>query len=156
MSISSWEQRARDLLSDPRLQGLPSEHVEAIIDVLTLTIHADQNVSPVEVAGFNHLFFDLPWLEDQHELVREHIPVSVKKAIAAGEAGTECELAADAAARLEGGGTSLKEKVFLMASILASVDMKLKEGENKVLCTVGDAFGLEEQRRVEIISQSKP
>lgn len=156
MSITSWEQAARDLLSNPILQGLPDEQVEAIIDVLTLTIHADQNVSPVEVAGFNHLFFDLPWLEDRDGLVREHIPVAVKKAMAAGEGGTERALADEVASTLEDGGALLKEKVFLMASILASVDMRLKEGENKVLRVVGEAFGLDDHKRAELVSQARP
>lgn len=154
MSITSWEQTARDLLSEAELQEIPDEQVKAIVDVLSLTIHADQNVSPVEVAGFNHLFFDLPWLEERHELLRSHIPISVKKAVGAGSEEDSRAIAIDVASKLI--GDSLREKVFLMASILASADMRLKEGENKVLHMVADVFNIDEDRRDAIIQKAMP
>jgi len=150
MSITSWEQMARDLVADPELEGLSDEQIKAIIDVLAMTLHADENVSPVEVAGFNHLFFDLPWLEERHELVREHIPRAVKRAVGA----DALAVAGDAAKHFELG--SQREKVFQMAAILASVDSKVKEGENAILVGIAEAFDIDEERRSAIIEASKP
>lgn len=154
MSIRAWEQMASELVDDPEMKGLTDGQVGAVVDVLALTIHADRKVTPVEVAGFNHLFFDLDWLEGRHDLVRELVPKSAAKASVDGDRDQGLALARAAAEVL--GSDSLKERVFVMAASLAAVDMKMTPAENEALGWVAEAFGIDEEQRSKIIEQVRP
>jgi hypothetical protein len=150
MSITAWERMAKGIADDPELKGLTDAQIEAIIDVLALAIHADRSVSPVEVAGFNHLFFDLAWLEGRHQLVRDHVPGAAKRAVAAGADPEAARSLITAAASVISSG-ALREKVFEMAVSLASVDTKVKPEEREVLRALADGFGIDEGRRTAIV-----
>ncbi len=154
MSVTSWEQMAGELVTDPAMASLTDEQVTAIVDVLVLIIHADSKVSPVEVAGFNHLFFDLPWLEGRHELVRNHLPRAAEFAAVAGDGDKGRAFAKQAAERLE--GTALRERVFEMAASLVAVDMRVAAMENVALTWLAEAFELDSTRRDAILQRSKP
>lgn len=151
MKPTTWHQMAEGMSNEPALQDLADDQVQAIVEALAFTIHADNKVAPLEVAGFNHLLFDLPWLEMRHDLIREHVPLAAQKARA-----TQVEIAGkahaeDIAQRLE--SPAVMEHVFIMAASLAQVDLKLDPAENLALARLGDAFGIERVKQKEIIEQ---
>ena len=150
MSVASWERLTRELVRDPSMQELTDDQVRAMIDVILLTMHADRRVSPLEVAGFTHLFFDLPWLQSREELVREHIPKAAERGAVAGDEAKGRALARDVAERL-GGDRALRERVFLMAASLAAADSAVEAGEKQALTWVADAFGISPELMAEAL-----
>jgi tellurite resistance protein len=153
MKPVTWSEMAESMSNDPTLRGLSDEQVRAVIEALALTIHADNKVAPLEVAGFNHLLFDLPWLEDRHELLRSHVPRAAQKARAANDGLAGEVYAADIADRL--GSQQVRERVFVMAASLAHVDMRIDPSENKALGWLIAAFGIDEPTRDEVLERLK-
>lgn len=151
MKPTTWHQMAEGMSNDPALQNLADEQVKAIVEALAFTIHADNKVAPLEVAGFNHLLFDLPWLEGRHELIRDHVPVAAQRARTTQQQMEGESHAEDIAQRLV--SPAVMEKVFIMAASLAQVDMKLDPAENLALSRLGEAFSVNETRRQEILEQ---
>ena len=153
--MSRWQSLAEQFASAPDLAGLTDDQVRSVVEVLALTIHADETVAPIEVAGFNHLVAGLPMMEGRETLVHEHVKEANKRARAAvTDDSVRRELARDAASRLQGSG--LREQVFRMAASLASVDFEVVPAEEQALGWLAEAFEIASDRARDIIDEASP
>ena len=154
MGLAAWQHVAAKLVQDPSLKDLNDDQIKALIEVLALVIHADRKVAPIEVAGFNYLFFDLTWLQHRRDLIRQHVPWAADKA-----AGTVIDptkgppVASELAARLS--SAELREKVFFMAASLTAIDLRVEPGENEALRWLAEAFGLEDPHREQLFNKAQ-
>lgn len=139
-----WREVDEALDVTATLSALDDRAAEAAVALLVLTVHADARVLPLEVAGVNHLLFDLPGLEARHERLREW----VRRAAARAEAGRSAEmlrsLVDEAAAAIP--GPELREKVFAMAVALARVDLRLDPAESQALLWMSEALEIDAAR----------
>lgn len=148
--MARWKSLTEELGASPLLAALSDAQVEAVVDVLALVIYADETVAPIEVAGFNHLVFDLPWMEGRGELIRGYVRGSASRARqAVASEGAAMDLARAAASRLE--GAELRELVLRMAASLAGVDMEVAPAEALALDRVAEAFEIDRARAREIV-----
>jgi len=117
--MEPWHKLANEMKTDPVLKHLTEKQVEAVVDVLLLTIHADQQVSFMEEAELEHLLAELPWSADKDERMPQYIHESTQRIQA---------LAAESRERLrtvaEASATALvapevRDKVYRMATELA-------------------------------------
>lgn len=151
MDVAKWSSVAKEFSSSLELRGLDDDQLRALIELLALTIHADSKVSPVEVAGFNHLFFDLDWLSDRQELVREHIPKAAERAAVDGDAEAGLALARSAAEQLR--SAEIRSLVFRISASLAAIDQRLVLRENRALGWIAEAFDIDTTEREAVIAE---
>jgi tellurite resistance protein len=150
--MSRWQSLAKDIGSDPVLRNLSAAQVAAVVDVLALSIYADGDVSPIEVAGFNMLVFDLPWAKGHAETIQQHVADAVGRIRAS--AGDEAQRRAMAEAAAAGlGGAALRENVFRMAAILANVDFELEPAEVDTLAWLAEVFGIDRARAQAMVDE---
>ncbi len=153
MMGSFWQHAATRIDGDTRLREMSDDQLRALVDILVVVVQADRKVTPLEVAGFNHIFFDIPWLEGRHELLREAISAAGVYADKADEEGLE-SLATDATEVLV--VDELRDTVFLLAASLARVDLKLVPAECRALRWIAAGLGLDQERVRELIAQADP
>ncbi len=143
--MATWQQLADELKTDPVLTKLDEEHVEAIIDVLLLTMHADEKVAFMEEAEFEHLLHELPWMQDKQEKIHAHIEATTGK-IKTIENESDFRALADNAAKVLV-EESVREKAYHMAVALAGADMELHPEEHRVLTWLAECFEIPETKR---------
>ncbi len=148
--MTTWHQLADDLQTHHTLEGLSESQVESIILVLLAVIHADQRVSFTERMELDHMLMELPWdaaKMSKVEGLREHAAQRVSCA-------TKMDtLLAEAAADLS--GAELREKIFLMASILGHADGDMGAEELAVMKSLAGHFGLDDAKADLLIGQAE-
>ena len=150
--MTTWQQLADNLKTDSTLTDLTNGQVEAIIDVLTLIIHADEHVGFMEEMEFDQLLMELPWLEDKAGKVEAWRESATDKAEAVDGEEEFMEIATSAAAELD--DDEVRERVFTMAAGLCSSDGNICPDESEALHWLGRAFGLDSDQIEELINDA--
>lgn len=146
--MESWQKLANEMKTDPALKHLSEKQVEAVVDVLLLTIHADQQVSFMEEAELDHMLGELPWSTDKETRMPEYIREATQRLQALAAEGRERlrTVAESSAAALV--DPQVREKVYHMATDLAGVDVAVNDMERDVLTWLADCFEIPESKRV--------
>jgi hypothetical protein len=146
--MESWQRLANEVKTDPALRHLTEKQVEAVVDVLLLTIHADQQVSFMEEAELEHMLAELPWSADKDERMPTYIREATQRLQALAAEGRERlrTVAESSAAALV--DEKVREKVYRMAAELAGIDVAVNDMERDVLTWLADCFEIPESRRV--------
>ncbi len=143
--MATWQQLADELKTDPVLEKLDEKQVESLIDVLMLVMHADEKVAFMEEAEFDHLIYELPWVESKHDKIEAHIKTTrTRLGSVDGEADYR-KLVSDATKLLV--SPDVRVKTYRMAVTLAEADMELHPDEHKVLTWLAEDFGIPEAQR---------
>jgi hypothetical protein len=145
IAMIPWQKLANELKTDPTLKGLTEEQIEAVIDVLLLTIHADKQVAFMEEAEFEHMLYELPWIKDKEEKVEAYVKTATERI-------KELEDSAAFRAAAESAATKLveqtvRDKVYEMASTLAGVDMEVNVEEQEILNVLAECLEIPEDKR---------
>ena len=143
--MATWHQLADDLKTDAALADLDEGQIEAVIDVLVLTMHADEVVGFMEEAELEHMLFELPWMADKESKVDAFVKAATARARGVQDEAAFRAIADQVAARLP--DEAVRAKVYLMAVTLANVDMQIHSGEHEALTWLADAFEIPESDR---------
>jgi uncharacterized tellurite resistance protein B-like protein len=144
--MATWEKLADDLKTDKTLAALVEGQIEAIIDLLMLTIHADKTVAFMEQAELDHLLHELPWIQDKRALIDAHIEAVVKEIKdLEGEEGYRAFIEGRAAALPSG---EVRQKAYQMVLALVDADMEVHPQEKMVLEWLAEGLGIPESERV--------
>ena len=152
--MTKWQSLAEDLGEDDALVDLTDDQVEAMVDVLALIIHADETVAPIEVAGFNHLVFNMPWTKGRRERLEDAVKGAASRAREAGaDEEARQEIAHAASPRL--GGAPVRERVFRMAATLAGVDLEVNAAEVRALSWLAEALEIDADSARSIVERAE-
>ncbi len=143
--MATWQQMADDLKTDPALATLTEDQIEAVIDILVLTIHVDEMVGFMEEAELEHMLFELPWMVDKEAKVEAFVKGATEKAQGVKSESEYHAIVDRAAEKLT--DPAVREKVYAMALTLANVDMTITESEHKVLVWLANAMQIPESQR---------
>ena len=143
--MTTWHQLADELKTDEALAGLDQAGVEALLDILLVTIHADQDVGFMEQAEFEQMIFELPWLEQKHDVVERRIKATRERLRTLRGDDDLRQLLSEAAAKLE--AAPVRAKAYSMAVTLAQADMDVNAAEKKVLGWLADLWGIPPKER---------
>ena len=144
--MASWQQLADDLKTDPALTNLTTEQIGAVIDVLILTIHADEEVGFMEEMELEHQLFELPWMADKEVKVAAFIKQATAKAESVKSEDDFRKIISVAAARLT--EPAVREKVFSMAVSLANIDYDINQAEHLTLLWLAEALEIADPKRL--------
>lgn len=140
-----WQKLANELKTDPTLKNLSEEQIEAVIDVLLLTIHADKQVAFMEEAEFEHMIQELPWFKNKEEKLEDYVKTATERIKALDDNAAFRSATEDAATKLE--DQTVRDKVYEMAVTLAGVDMEVNVEEQEVLRTLAECLEIPEDKR---------
>jgi hypothetical protein len=145
--MESWHKLANEMKTDPALKHLSEKQVEAVVDVLLLTIHADQQVSFMEEAELEHMLAELPWTTDKDVRMPAYIRDATQRIEQLASEGRErlrTVAEASAAALVD---PAVRQKIYDMAADLAGVDVTVNDMERDVLGWLADCFEIPESSR---------
>lgn len=145
MVMIPWQKLANELKTDPTLKDLSEEQIEAVIDVLLLTIHADKQVAFMEEAEFEHMIYELPWIKDKEEKIEAYVKTATERIKALEDDAAFRAAAESAASKLK--DQIVRDKVYEMAVTLAGVDMEVNVDEQEALNVLAECLEIPEDKR---------
>jgi hypothetical protein len=143
--MTTWQQMADDLKTDPVLANLKADQIEAVISILVLTVYADEVAGFMEEAELEHMLYELPWMEDKEARAEAFVKEVTDKAKGVSDEAGFRAIADAAASKLK--DPVVREKAYTMAYNLACIDMNVNKAEHLALEWLADALEIPEGKR---------
>lgn len=139
-----WHKLANEMKTDPSLKDLTEEKIEAVIDILLLTIHADKQVAFMEETEFEHMLNELPWFVGKEERVDSYVKIATDRIKSLKDLEAFREAAEAAASKLD--DQDVRKKVYEMSMTLAGADMEVNKAEQEVLEVLAGCLKIHDDR----------
>lgn len=136
--MSFFSEIADKLVHDAHLESLSAAQCEAVIDVLALTLYADDEANVLERAEFEQLLHRLPLAFDDHTLLDAKAGAAILRAESITDDAGRLEALAGISRVLTDAG--VRRRVLKMCAQLAFADFEANPAEHRIITMIGESF----------------